>query len=332
MKKLAALLLSLLLLTCALTSVAETVSDSASSSDTAEQIAAQPATDAASSSDDTGEDEPDGAPEWAFNVSLTELESNHSLLVNRNHLLASDYVPDDMVRATVKCASSSKIEVCEDVNEALEKMFSAAAEVTEYTYLVQDKKGNWVEKEFSDEQGLRLILKSGYRSYGTQKTTYNNYLARNNGVDDGISSPPGASEHQSGMACDILSVDYNSNNRYMNDSFYQTPEAQWMADNCYSYGFILRYPEDKEDITKVPYEPWHLRYVGREIAGFIKVNNITLEEFTEIWQPKLEEFIAAGGDVEQQLLMESLRKANGLESTVLNEYGEDGDAEISLSF
>lgn len=340
MKKLAALLLSLILLTCSVASVAETVTDSPTPSDTAAQ--SLPTADTAASSEDAAVDtqpagetdgeEADSEPEWTFNVSLTELESNRSLLVNRDHLLASDYVPDDLVRATVKCASSSKIEICEEVNDAMEKMFAAASEVTEYTYLVQDSKGAWVEKEFKDDQGLRLILKSGYRSYGTQKTTYNNYLARNNGVDDGISSPPGASEHQSGLACDILSVDYNSNNRYMNDSFYQTPEAQWMAENCYSYGFILRYPEDKEDITKVPYEPWHLRYVGREIAGFIKVNNISLEEFTDIWQAKLEAFVAAGGDIEKQLLLESIKKSNGLESTVLNEYGEDGDAEISLSF
>jgi D-alanyl-D-alanine carboxypeptidase len=270
--------------------------------------------------------------EWDFQVSVTELESDHALLVNRDHLLASDYVPDDLVRAPVKCASSSKTELCEEANDALQKMFDAAALVTEYTYRVEGSDGEWTEAQFKDSDGLRLILKSGYRSYGTQKTTYANYLARNNGVDDGISSPPGASEHQTGMACDVLSVDYNATNKYMNDSFYQTPEAQWMEANCNIYGFILRYPSDKEDITQVPYEPWHLRYVGREIASYVTANNLTLEEFTEQWQEQMEAFVAAGGNVEQQMLLEATRRANGVESTVTEEYGEDGDAEISLTF
>jgi zinc D-Ala-D-Ala carboxypeptidase len=272
------------------------------------------------------------APEWTFTVSVTELESDLALLVNRDHLLAADYVPEGLVQASVKCASSSKIEVLSEVNDALAKMFEDAALVTEYVYLIKNSAGDWVQKTFSDSDGLRLILKSGYRSYGTQKTTYNNYLARNNGVDDGISSPPGASEHQTGMAVDVLSVEYNAGNQYMNDSFYQTPEAQWMAENCYAYGFILRYPEDQEAVTQVPYEPWHLRYVGREIAGYIRNSGLTLEAFTDVWQAEIEAFVAAGGNVEQQLLLEAAHRANGIESTVLDEYGEDGDAEIPLSF
>jgi zinc D-Ala-D-Ala carboxypeptidase len=270
--------------------------------------------------------------EWTFSVSLTELESDHALLVNRENLLDESYKPSDLVATTVKRASSSRIELREVASAALEKMFEDAAAIKEYTYQVQDSSGNWVDKTFSSDAGLRLTIKSGYRSYGTQKTTYNNYLARNGGVDDGISSPPGASEHQTGLACDVLSVDYNANNQYMNDSFYQTPEAQWMAENCYSYGFILRYPKDKEDITKVPYEPWHMRYVGREIAGYIKVNGLSLEEFTQVWQAALADFVAAGGNEDAQKLLESTRQANGVESTVLDVYGEDGDAEVSLAF
>ncbi|MCE5344222.1 MAG: M15 family metallopeptidase [Eubacteriales bacterium] len=270
--------------------------------------------------------------EWDYLVTVTELESDHAMLVNRENLLAEDYIPDDLTRATVKCASSSKVDLCKEANEALAAMFEAAALVTEYTYRVEGSDGTWTEKQFKSNEGLRLILKSGYRSYGTQKTTYNNYLARNNGVDDGISSPPGASEHQTGLACDVLSVDYNANNQYMNDSFYQTPEAQWMEENCHNYGFILRYPADREDVTKVPYEPWHMRYVGREIASYMTANSLTLEEFTSEWKDKMSAFLAAGGDVEQQMLLEASRRANGVESTVLEEYGEDGDAEISLTF
>jgi D-alanyl-D-alanine carboxypeptidase len=267
-----------------------------------------------------------------FPVSVTELESNRALMVNRDHKLEESYKPDDLVKATVKCASSTKIELRDEVAEALQKMFDDALLVTEYPYRVKGSGGVWSEKVFKSDGGLRLILKSGYRSYGTQKTTYNNYLARNNGVDDGISSPPGASEHQTGLACDVLSVDYNASNQYMNETFYQTPEAQWMEENCYSYGFILRYAKDKEDLTRVPYEPWHLRYVGREIAGYIKTNGLCMEEFYEAYQQALSDFAAAGGDRDAQKLLEATRKSNGLESTVLDIYGEDGDAEISLTF
>ncbi len=272
------------------------------------------------------------AAEWSFPVSVTELESDHALLVNRDHMLAESDKPADLVKVPVKSVSSSKIELREEASAALEKMFGDALLVTEYTYRVQGSDGTWKDKLFQSDAGLRLILKSGYRSYGTQKTTYNNYLARNNGVDDGISAPPGASEHQTGLSCDVLSVDYNDRNQYMNDSFYQTPEAQWMAENCYSYGFILRYPADKEDLTRVPYEPWHLRYVGREIAGYIKTNGVCMEEFYESSQAALAAFTAAGGDLEAQKLLEATRKSNGLESTVLDVFGEDGDAEVSLTF
>lgn len=269
---------------------------------------------------------------WTFPVTVTELQSDHALLVNRAHLLEESYRPTDLVTVPVKCASSSKIELREEAAEALKAMFADAALVTEYPYRVKNSSGEWVDKLFSSDAGLRLILKSGYRSYGTQKTTYSNYLARNNGVDDGISSPPGASEHQTGLACDVLSVEYNANNQYMNDSFYQTPEAQWMAENCYYYGFILRYAEDKEAITGVPYEPWHLRYVGRQIAGYIKTSGLCFEEFYEAWNADLTAFTAAGGDIQAQMQLEATQRSNGMESTVLDVYGDDGDAEVSLTF
>lgn len=164
--------------------------------------------------------------DWLFSVSLTELESDHALLVNRQNLLDKTYEPEDLVRVQVKTTSSSRIDLREETAAALVKMFEAAAAVTEYTYTATTSSGDTKEKVFQSDSGLRLLLKSGYRDYGTQKTTYTNYLERNNGVDDGISSPPGASEHQTGMACDVLSVDYNANNKYMNESFYQTPEAR----------------------------------------------------------------------------------------------------------
>jgi len=269
--------------------------------------------------------------EWDFDLPLSAVSSEYAILVNRDNLLESTDRPTNLVSVPVRKKTSAAVELDEVVAAALETMFADAKLVTEYEYRVKNSSGAWEEATFSDPDGLQLLLVSGYRSYNSQYTIYNNYLARNNGVDDGISSPPGASEHQTGFACDVISVDYNRNNRYMNGSFYQTPEAQWMEEYCAAYGFIIRYPEDKEDITKVPYEPWHLRYVGRDIAGYIKHTGLSYEEFTERWQAALQQFIADGGDIDAQLLLESTAGPAELESIVTDILGEDGDHEVSLT-
>jgi len=269
--------------------------------------------------------------EWTYEIPLSVVTSDYAILVNRDNKLASNYVPGNLVNSGVRKVSSSAIELDSVVAAALEDLFTTAAKVTEYLYKVEDSDDNWVYTTFSDPDGLQLILKSGYRSYSSQYTIYNNYLARNGGVDDGISAPPGASEHQTGLAADVLSVNYNNNNQYMNSTFYETPEAQWMEENAAAFGFIIRYPEDKEDITQVPYEPWHLRYVGREIAGYIKQTGLTLEEFTVEWQAELDAFINDGGDVQAQLLLESTMEPEAVTTTILDIFGDDGDAEVSLS-
>lgn len=270
--------------------------------------------------------------EWNFDLPLSVVTSEYAILVNRDNLLESTYVPSNLISVSLRKKTSAVVQLDEVVAAALANLFADAAMVTEYSYYVTDSSGNQEEVEWSDSDGMKLLLVSGYRSYSSQYTIYNNYLARNNGVDDGISSPPGASEHQTGYAADVISVDYNNNNKYMNDSFYETPEAQWMEEYCATYGFIIRYPEDKEDITQVPYEPWHLRYVGRDIAGYIKRTGLSFEEFTEQWQTALAEFIAAGGDVNAQLLLESTETDDTIESYVASdEIGEDGDSEVHLT-
>ena len=275
--------------------------------------------------------ESDTGAAWDFDLPLSVVTSDYAVLVNRDHLLESTDTPANLVNVNVRKRSSAVIQMDAVVAAALETMFADAKLVTEFEYRVQDAEGSWGYATFSDSDGLQLLLVSGYRSYSSQYTIYNNYLARNNGVDDGISSPAGASEHQTGYSADVISVKYNADNSYMNSTFYQTPEAQWMEENAAIYGFILRYPEDKEDITKVPYEPWHLRYVGREIAGYIKRTGETLEEFTENWQAALAKFLEDGGNVQAQLLLESTAGPTALESTVLDVFDADGDHEISLS-
>ncbi|WP_051536532.1 D-alanyl-D-alanine carboxypeptidase family protein [Ruminococcus flavefaciens] len=119
--------------------------------------------------------------------------------------------------------------------------------------------------------GLSLWICSGFRSYTYQNTLYNNYVARDGKAKaDTYSARPGHSEHQTGLAMDINNA---------SDSFNNTKEAKWIAENCYKYGFILRYPQGKQDITGYKYESWHVRYLGKALAKEVHDSGLTLEEF-----------------------------------------------------
>ena len=122
--------------------------------------------------------------------------------------------------------------------------------------------------------GINLYIVSGYRSYWLQDSIYNNFCAQR-GVSeaDRVSARPGHSEHQTGLAMDINSTLF---------SFADTPEAKWLADNCWKYGFVIRYPQNKEDITGYAYEAWHIRYLGKEIAKELYESGLTLEEYLGI--------------------------------------------------
>lgn len=123
------------------------------------------------------------------------------------------------------------------------------------------------------EEGLSLRIVSGFRSYSTQKGLYNRYANRDGVAEaDTYSARAGHSEHQTGLAVDINSVE---------DSFAGTPEAVWMADNSYKFGLILRYPQGKADETGYMYEPWHFRYVGTELAEILYNGGdwITMEDY-----------------------------------------------------
>lgn len=119
--------------------------------------------------------------------------------------------------------------------------------------------------------GLSIPLVSGYRSYKTQEQLYNKYVKKDGEkVANMYSAKPGHSEHQTGLAFDIGSVER---------SFANTTEAKWIAENAHLYGFIVRYPKDKTDITGYIYEPWHVRYLGKETAKKVWESNLTLEEY-----------------------------------------------------
>ncbi len=163
-----------------------------------------------------------------------------------------NYAPDDLVDWR-----DGSYELREEVAAQLEELFAAA-----------------------DEAGHALRVISGYRSYQTQVATYDEWVrARGQAVAERISARPGHSEHQTGLAVD---VDSTSGACYLNACFGDTPEGQWVAEHAHEHGFIVRYPDGASDVTGYAYEPWHLRYVGPQVAGLMHEREIaTLEEYVE---------------------------------------------------
>ena len=220
---------------------------------------------------------------WNFPIDLTEMDPTYIMLANKNMLISKDFVPDPLVKMVtrknnkdgsnanggVRKASSGEMKLEGTCAAALVRMFDDA-----------------------DAEGIKLYLKSAYRSYKTQKTMYYNRLEKY-GYDDGYVAVPGGSDHQTGLGCDVVS--YSWRDKGMTKAFAKTEEAQWMAAHCAEYGFVIRYPEDKEEETGIAYEPWHLRYVGETVAEYIMDNGLCLEEFFDQLQAAIQEFLDAGG-------------------------------------
>ena len=172
--------------------------------------------------------------------------SSLTVCVNRKSTLSSDYNPTDLVLPDVRAVNSSnRLYMRKEAASALEELFKAAEDENYYLYAV-----------------------SGYRSYSYQKSIYNPY--------SGYSAPAGASEHQLGLAMDITLAKYNGT---LSVDFGNTKEGKWVKENAHKYGFIIRYLQGKEDITGYNYEPWHLRYLGVDLATELYEKNITLEEY-----------------------------------------------------
>lgn len=179
-------------------------------------------------------------------------ENKYLILVNKDHPLPFNYEPKDLVKPNIRFLNSTKDEsryMDKEVAKALECLFKEA-----------------------QNDNITLIGSSAYRSYKDQVKIFKDSIK-----DKGLNytknyvAKPGKSEHQSGIAIDIT-----NESRSMSKT---SKEAQWLSSNAYRFGFILRYPEGKESITGYNYEPWHVRYVGKDVAKYIYDNNITLEEY-----------------------------------------------------
>lgn len=132
--------------------------------------------------------------------------------------------------------------------------------------------------EGAAEAGLTLYATSGYRSYSTQKAVFDRKAAeRGEQAANRSVAKPGYSEHQTGLAMDIEGE--TTLGTSLTEAFGESPEGIWVAEHCHEYGFIIRYPKDKTNITGYTYEPWHIRYVGVEAAMEITELGVTFEEY-----------------------------------------------------
>lgn len=189
---------------------------------------------------------------------IIQNSTNVMALVNKEYFLPEDYTPEDLVKPDVAFSFGDM-----EIEKSLLRTEAAAA----------------LEEMFADaaKNGIELYAVSGYRSYSRQKSLYDAEINRV-GIEKAEQAVaiPGASEHQSGLAMDISS---RSNKYYLNEAFAKTAEGKWLKDNAHRFGFILRYPKEKIDITNYMYEPWHFRYVGVKSATIMYEHNWTLEEY-----------------------------------------------------
>ncbi len=219
---------------------------------------------------------------WNFPIDMMDMDPELVLMVNKSMFLEKAFVPDDLV-------DMKKLKLDSDGNNT-----NGGVRIVDGPWQLQRECAEALVElcDAARMAGHELYLKSAYRSYKTQSYMYENRIKKY-GYDDGWVTKPGASDHQTGLGCDV--VPKNWTDRGMNEDMAKEEETQWMAEHCAEFGFILRYPKDKEDITKINYEPWHLRYVGKEAAAYIMDNGLCLEEFYDQLIAAIDEFLAAGG-------------------------------------
>ena len=176
------------------------------------------------------------------------------VVVNKYHAVSNNYTPKNLVTIDDKYGTWKNMQLKAEAYDAYVKLYNDAK-----------------------AQGFDLKLCSTTRSYETQRTLYNNAV-KNKGkeVANIRSAYPGRSEHHTGLAIDVTSASMGWG---LKQDFADYPDGKWINEHCQEYGFIIRYPKGKTDITGYDYEPWHLRYVGVEAATYIMENDLTLEEY-----------------------------------------------------
>lgn len=181
---------------------------------------------------------------------------SYEILVNKQNQLDKAFVPRPLVRPAIPFDASA-----DDPKRLLE---ADAAQAAEELFA------------YAKAAGLSLWGISGYRPYSRQAEIYRN------AADIRYVAPPGASEHQTGLALDVSCP---RNSLELTESFASTPEGQWLSKNAHLHGFILRYPREKEKITGYAWEPWHIRYVTKSLSLYLALTGLALEEWVTLHSP-----------------------------------------------
>lgn len=192
--------------------------------------------------------------EFYTNVIETDITKNELLLVNKYHKLPDNYTPDDLttISSTYSWGEYGSQKSLKVVYDAFLKMWESAK-----------------------KDGHYLMINSSYREYEKQNSIYENYKSsRGQEYADNYAAHPGFSEHQTGLALDIVEKSHPSR-----DSFTNSEAYIWLQENAYKYGFIQRYKEEKENVTGTKLESWHYRYVGLNVAEYLQNHDITFDEY-----------------------------------------------------
>ncbi|MDR9852437.1 M15 family metallopeptidase [Paenibacillus sp. VCA1] len=180
-----------------------------------------------------------------------------TVIVNKQRSLPDGYEPTDLVEPNVPFSFDGpheKRHLRKEAAEALENLFAGAK-----------------------EDGIELRAVSGYRSYKRQKAIYeNNVRTKGEAYASSVSAVPGTSEHQTGLSIDVSSPSVNND---LEENFGDSREGKWLAEHAPDYGFVVRYPKGRDDITGYVYEPWHIRYIGVDLAKDVAQSGMTLEEY-----------------------------------------------------
>ena len=175
------------------------------------------------------------------------------VLVNKTHKLSKDFVPNNLIKIAEQHGDSAKL-INKDAYQAFIKMYNSAK-----------------------LENISLWITSAYRTFDYQNWLYNNSVKKSGVTETNRNiAKPGFSEHQTGLAIDIVAA---RGGKF--DGFEKTKQCEWLSEHAYKYGFILRYPKNKENVTGYMYEPWHYRYVGVDTAKKIIEKNLTFDEYYE---------------------------------------------------
>jgi D-alanyl-D-alanine carboxypeptidase len=173
------------------------------------------------------------------------------LIVNKYYTLSNDFTPDNLVTISASYAYDNN-SITKSANDAYVSMWNACKEA-----------------------GYQLIVNSSYRNYEDQEDVYDSIKASKGEVNaDKVAARPGHSEHQTGLAIDVFEI-----NNQLTGTFKDSEAYAWLKENAYLYGYIERYPEDKEYLTGYSFESWHWRYVGKEAAKVMHDEDITFDEY-----------------------------------------------------